>query len=76
MTTREYSRTRVERAREERREQRFVKSLEDAREAMDSVIEKAERGSALTFDALEDLHKQLDRVYWQAGRMEGDEDES
>ena len=73
MTTRGYSRTRVEKA-EERRAERFVKSLEEAREAMDEVVKKAERGSALTFDALEDLQKQLDRVYSQAERIEGEDD--
>ena len=73
MTTLGYSRRRVEKTAEERRAERFVKSLEEAREAMDEVIKKAERGSALTFDALEDLHKQLERVNSQADRMEGDD---
>ena len=73
MTTRGYSRTWVEKA-EEQRTERFVKSLAEAREAMDEVVQKAERGSALTFDALEDLQKQLDRVYQQAERLEGEDD--
>ena len=71
MTTRGYSRTRVEKAAE-----RFVKSLEEAREAMDGVIAKAENGDNRTFDSLEDLHKQLDRVYKQAERLEGEGDDS
>ena len=65
MTTRQASRQ-LEKA----REQRFLKSLEDARDTLTDVIEQAERGSALALDTLEDLSGQLDRVYSQADRME------
>ena len=65
MVTRQ-TRRRVSKAREER----FVESLEKARDTLDSVIEQAERGSSLTLDTLEDFSEQMDRVYSQAERME------
>ena len=54
------------------REERFVKSLEGARDKLDSVIAKAERGSPLTLNALEDFSEQMERVYSQAERIEAD----
>ena len=54
------------------REQRFVKSLEEARETLDSVIGQAERGSARTLDTLESFSEQMDAIYEQAERIEGE----
>ena len=54
------------------REGRFVKSLEEARDTLDSVIERAEQGDAPTFNVLEDFSEQMERVYSQAERLEGD----
>ena len=54
------------------REERFVKSLEEARDTLDSVISQAEQGDARTFDALEDFSEEMARIYEQAERMEGD----
>ena len=73
MTTR--NRTRVERRGVERRltkarEERFVKSLTDARDTLDDVIEQATTGDSKAFDALEDFSEQMDRIYSQAERME------
>ena len=53
------------------REERFVKSLEEARDTLDSVISQAEQGDARTFDALEDFSEQMNGVYSQAERIEG-----
>lgn len=41
-----------------------------ARDTLDSVIERAERGSSLTLDTLEDFSEQMEQVYSQARRME------
>ena len=64
------TRRRIQKAREER----FVKSLEEARETLDSVIEQAERGGVgeRTLDSLQDFSEQMERVYTQAQRMEGE----
>ena len=67
MTTR-HARRRLEKAREER----FVKSLADARDVLDEAIEKAEHGGSQVFDTLEDFREQMDRVYRQAELLEGD----
>ena len=39
------------------REERFVKSLEEARDTLDAVIEKAVDGDNRAFDSLEDSSK-------------------
>ena len=67
MTTR-MTRRSIQKAREER----FVKSLEQARETLDEVIEKAEQGDSDAFDSLQSFSEQMDRVYTQAERMEGE----
>ena len=66
------TRNRFERRMQKAREERFVKGLTDARDRLDSVIEQAERGSSLTLDSLRDFSEQMERVYSQAERMEGD----
>lgn len=73
MTTR--NRTRVERRGVERRltktgEERFVKSLTDARDTLDDVIEQATMGDSKALDALVDFSEQMERVYSQAERLE------
>ena len=57
---------------EKRREERFVKSLTDAREILDDVIEQATMGDSKAFDALEDFSEQMSAVYTQAERIEDD----
>ena len=69
------TRNRVERRATERRiskarEERFVKSLTDARDTLDDVIEQATMGDSKALDALVDFSEQMERVYSQAGRME------
>ncbi len=69
------TRSRVERRATERRiskarEERFVKSLTDARDALDDVIEQATMGDSKAFDALDDFSDEMDRIYSQAERME------
>ena len=69
------TRSRVERRATERRiskarEERFVKSLTDARDTLDGVIEQATMGDSKALDALEDFSEQMDAVYEQAERME------
>ena len=65
MVTQRGTRRQVERraSQEERlekaQERRFVKSLEEARDTLDSVIEQAERGSALTMDTLQDFSDEI-----------------
>ena len=51
------TRRRVEKARQER----FVKSLTEARDTLDGVIEKSERGNTETFDSLEQFSKDMER---------------
>lgn len=63
------TRRRIQKAKEER----FIKSLEEARETLDSLIEQAERGSSRTLDTLEQFSDEMDKVYSQARRMEGGE---
>ena len=73
------NRRQVERraSREERiekaQERRFVKSLTDARDTLDEVIEKAERSSALTLDTLEQFSDEMSEIYQQARLMDRDE---
>ena len=55
---------------QKRREERFVKSLEEARETLDSVIGQAERGSMRTLDTLEQFSDAMDAIYDQVERME------
>ena len=52
------------------REERFVKALTDARDTLDTVIEKAEQGDSRAFDALEELDEQMAGIYRQAERFE------
>ena len=76
MTTRrtrfERNTDRIERRLEKRREERFVKGLEDARDTLDDVIEQATMGDSKALDALADFSEQMERVYSQAERMEDD----
>ena len=60
----------IERRLTKAREERFVKSLEDARVTLDEVIEKAEDGDIDVFDMLQNFSEQMERVYTQAQRME------
>lgn len=55
---------------EKARQDRFVKQLEEARDILDGVLEKAERGSPLAFDSLEQFSRDMDRIYRHAERME------
>lgn len=60
---------RIEKAREER----FIKGLTDARDALDSIIDDVELGDTENImDALEAVDVKLDRVHRQAQRVEGD----
>ena len=69
MTTR---RSRFERrSRIEKAEERFVKNLEAARDALDALIADVEMGQAEdVMDALEVVDDRLGRVHRQAERME------
>lgn len=60
------TRRRIQKATEER----FIKSLEEARETLDSVISQAERGSARTLDTLQDFSDEMDTIYDVAEKME------
>lgn len=57
----------------QRHEARFAKSLSDASNMLDNVIEKAQDGNAGAFDELERFSKQMDRIYRQAERIEDDD---
>ena len=81
MTTGRDSRRRFERRadRETRhsvtkRQERFIESLIDARDTLDSVIGKAEQGSESTWDTLAELDSQMASVFRQAERVESDND--
>ena len=67
MVTRQ-TRRRITKAREER----FVKSLEEARDRLDEVIEKAEDGDRDAFDSLEQFSEQITKVYRLAERLDSD----
>ena len=75
MVTRQ-TRRGVSKAREERlekaQERRFVKSLEEARDTLDEVIERAVMGDNRTFDSLEQFSGEMDAVYSQARRLESE----
>ena len=58
---------------EKAQERRFVKSLEEARDTLDSVIERAVMGDNRAFDSLEQFSDEMDAVYSQARRMDSDE---
>lgn len=51
-------------------EQEFVKSLTEAREMFDEVIEKAQERQADAFDWLERLSRKMERIYRRAESME------
>lgn len=74
MTTRRsrFERRGVERRMQKRREEQFVESLEKARDMLNSVIEQAERGSALTLGTLEQFSDEMSEIYEQARRMDGE----
>ena len=74
MTTRRgrFERRGTERRIIKAREERFIKSLEEARETLDEVIEKAEQGDNEAYDSLEQFSGQMDRVYSHAQRLEGE----
>ena len=58
---------------EKRQEERFVKNLESARDALDSIIDDITMGDTSdVMDALESVGEKLDRVHRQAERMEGE----
>lgn len=60
---REYTRTRFERAAEERRTERFVKSLEDARDSIDEAIDSVEKyGYDLSADEMDTVTERLERA--------------
>ena len=58
---------------EKAQERRFVKNLEDARDTLDSVIERAVMGDNRAFDALEQFSEEMNAVYSQARLMDRDE---
>lgn len=57
----------------QRQDDRFTKSLSDARDMLDDVIEKAQDGDAGAFNELERFSKRMDRIYKQAERIEDDD---
>lgn len=57
----------------QRQDDRFTKSLTDAREILDGVIEKAQDGDNGAFDELERFSKRMERIYRRAEQIE-DED--
>lgn len=57
----------------QRQEDRFTKSLTDARDMLDNVIEKAQDDDAGAFDELERFSKQMERIYRRAEQIEGDD---
>ncbi len=57
----------------QRQEDRFTKSLTDARDILDGVIEKAQDSDTGAFDELERFSKRMARIYRQAEQIE-DED--
>lgn len=57
----------------QRHEDRFTKSLSDARDMLDNVIEKAQDGDTGAFDELEKFSRRMDRIYRQAERIEDDD---
>ena len=69
MRIREYTRTRFERAAEERRKERFVKSLEDARDSIDEAIDSVEKyGYDLSADEMDTVAERLERAKRRAER--------
>ena len=55
------------------RQERFTKSLTDARSILDDIIEKAEDGDEQVFDDLDIFNDVVERIYRQADRMENDD---
>ena len=57
---------------EKRQEERFVKNLTEARDALDSIIDDVTMGDTDGIaDTLESVDEKLSRVHKQAERMEG-----
>ena len=68
---REYTRTRFERAAAERRDERFVKTLEDARDSIDEAMESVEKyGYGLSTDEMDTVTERLERAKRRAKRDE------
>ena len=55
------------------RQERFTKSLTDARDILDEIIEKAEDGDEQVFDDLDRFNDVVDRIYRQANLMVNDD---
>lgn len=55
------------------RQERFTKSLTDARDILDEIIEKAEDGDAQVFDELDRFNDVVDRIYRQANLIVNDD---
>ena len=67
MVTRQ-AKHRIQKARGER----FVKSLEEAGDTLDGVIERAADGDNRAFEVLESFNEQMERVYSRAEQLESD----
>lgn len=52
------------------RQERFTKSLTDARDLLDEIIEKAEDGDEQVFDDLDRFNDAVDRIYRRADLMD------